>query len=271
LASPTNDPRVALVTGGSRGIGRGIVERLAPLGLHLAVHYRSQAEAAEQTCAEALRRGAASAEPFAADLGRLEDGPALVDRVFDHFGRLDLLVNNAGVAPDRRADLLETAPESWDRVLGINLKGPFFLTQRAARRMIAARSTGALDTAAEAAEPPPMIVFVTSVSSVFASVNRPEYCVSKAGLSMVVQLFASRLAEEGILVYEIRPGIIRTDMTAGVAATYDQKIAEGLTPIRRWGTPEDVGRAVAAIAAGSLPFSTGEVIGVDGGMHLRRL
>jgi NAD(P)-dependent dehydrogenase (short-subunit alcohol dehydrogenase family) len=193
----------------------------------------------------------------------LDEGRALIDRTLDTFGRLDLLVNNAGVAPEQRLDLLETTPESWDRVLGINLRGPFFLSQYAASIM----------TRDDLPTPPvpPMIVFVTSVSSRLASVNRPEYCVSKAGVSMVAQLFAARLAEQGLLVYEVRPGIIATDMTAGVRELYDRRIADGLSPTRRWGTPRDVGRAVAALASGMLEFSTGQVLHVDGGLHLRRL
>jgi NAD(P)-dependent dehydrogenase (short-subunit alcohol dehydrogenase family) len=198
-----------------------------------------------------------------ADVADLEQGRQVLDRTLAEFGRLDLWVNNAGVAPEVRRDLLEMTPESWDRVLGTNLRGPMFLTQAVARAMIALRRAG---TVAE-----PQIVFITSISSTFASTGRGEYCVSKAGLSMLAQLFAARLADEGIRVYEVRPGIIETDMTAPVKALYDDRIATGLSPIRRWGTPEDVGRAVAALAAGALPYSTGEVIHVDGGLHLPRL
>ncbi len=169
-------------------------------------------------------------------------------------------MNNAGVAPERRVDLLETDPSSWDRVLGVNLRGPFFLTQYAASRMIEdTKRTGAV------------IIFVTSISSELASTNRPEYCVSKAGASMVAQLFASRLAEDGISVFEIRPGIIATEMTAAVKELYDAKIAGGLSPVRRWGKPEDLGRAVVALASGAFGFSTGSVLHVDGGLHLGRL
>jgi NAD(P)-dependent dehydrogenase (short-subunit alcohol dehydrogenase family) len=187
----------------------------------------------------------------------------LLERTLGEMGRIDVWVNNAGVAPAARLDLLETTPESWDRVVGINLRGPFFLTQAVARVM--------LDLVAAGRVRQPQIIFVTSVSSTFASVNRADYCVSKAGLSMVVQLFAARLAEQGINVYEVRPGVIATDMTGPVQADYDRRIREGLTPIRRWGQPADVGRAVAALACGALAFSTGEVIHVDGGLHLRRL
>ncbi len=180
-----------------------------------------------------------------------------MDEVLARFGRIDLLVNNAGVAPNVRADLLEMGEESMRRVLSINLEGPFFLTQRVAREMICQGSG--------------MIINITSMSAYVSSVNRGEYCVSKAGLSMMTQLFAVRLAEYGIPVYEIRPGIIRTDMTAGVAGKYDALIGGGLLPIARWGTPEDIAKAVDALSQGLLPYSTGEVINVDGGFHLQRL
>lgn len=258
-----SDFKVAVVTGGGRGIGRGIVGELASLGMAVVVNYRTRAEAAEETCREALARGAPRAVAVAADVAETEAGRKLLDATLAEFGRVDLLVNNAGVAPEARLDLLETTPASWDRALGINLRGPFFLTQAFARAMRDLHGAGTV--------PEPQIVFITSISSTFASVNRGEYCVAKAGLSMVAQLFASRLAEHGIRVYEVRPGIIATDMTAPVRELYDRRIAEGLSPIRRWGRPEDVGRAVAALAAGALGFSTGEVIYVDGGLHLSRL
>jgi 3-oxoacyl-[acyl-carrier protein] reductase len=257
------DARVAVVTGGSRGIGRGIVSELAALGLDVVVNYRSNDEAAHEACEEAKRRGASRAVPIAADVADIDSGRRLLEQTLSSFGRLDIGVNNAGVAPEVRLDLLETTPNSWDRALGTNLRGPFFLTQAVARAMI--------DLAAADRVVDPQIIFITSVSSTFASVNRGEYCVSKAGLSMVAQLFAVRLADLGIRVYEIRPGIIATDMTASVSEVYNRRIADGLSPMRRWGTPADVGRAVAALAAGALPFSTGEVLYVDGGLHLPRL
>jgi NAD(P)-dependent dehydrogenase (short-subunit alcohol dehydrogenase family) len=255
--------RVAVVTGGGRGIGRGIVAELAGLGLSVVVNYRSDRAAADEACREAEARGAPRTLAVRADVAAPSEGQALLANVLANFGRLDVWVNNAGVAPGVRLDLLETTPESWDRVLGINLRGPFFLTQAVARALVGLVAAGTVRD--------PLIVFVTSVSSTFASVNRADYCVSKAGLSMVVQLFATRLAEQGILVYEVRPGIIATDMTGPVRAEYDRRISAGLTPIRRWGEPSDVGRAVAALAAGALRFSTGEVIHIDGGLHLRRL
>jgi 3-oxoacyl-[acyl-carrier protein] reductase len=254
---------VAVVTGAGRGIGRGIVIELAKLGWNVVVNYRADRSAAELTRDEAVKQGAPDALIIQADVSDQAAGAALIDQTLASFGRIDLWVNNAGVAPAERVDLLNATRESWDRVLGINLRGPFFLTQRVAARLI--------ELAARTVVSNPQIVFISSISSVTASLNRGEYCVAKAGLSMVCQLFAARLAEHGIRVYEVRPGLIATDMTAGVHAAYDEKIAAGLVPLVRWGTPEDVGRAVAAIAAGSLPYSTGNIVYVDGGMNLRRL
>ncbi len=255
--------RVAVVTGGGRGIGRGIVWELAARGFSVVVNYRSDAASAGECRRQAEALGAARAMEYQADVADLQEGRRLLDHVLACFGRVDLWVNNAGVAPAARLDLLETTPESWDRVLSTNLKGPFFLTQAVASAMLE------LTQAATVAEP--QIVFITSISSTFASVNRGEYCVAKAGLSMVAHLFAVRLAGLGIRVYEVRPGLIDTDMTRPVHASYDGKIAAGISPIRRWGLPADVGRAVAAIAMGAFPFSTGEVIHVDGGLNLRVL
>lgn len=266
----------ALITGASRGIGRGIALELAARGWDLVLNY-ARNEAAAAATAEACRAAARARGrevrvlTARADIARSEDRAALVDQARAEFARLDLLVNNAGVAPAVRADLLEAGEESFDAVLATNLKGPFFLTQAVARWMLETpdetpkTEDGAGFPAGRA------IVFISSISAYTASVNRGDYCISKAGLAMVVKLFAARLAEAGIGVYEIRPGIIATDMTAPVKARYDALIAQGLTPIRRWGTPADVGRAVAAIAQGLLPFSTGEVINVDGGFHLHRL
>lgn len=255
--------RVAVVTGGGRGIGRGIVEALSALGLEIVVNFRSDADSAEQTRQAALNHGSPKAIALQADVADLEQGRGLVEAVLREFGRIDLWVNNAGVAPVQRLDLLETTPESWDRVLGINLRGPFFLSQIVAKAMLEGLADGTVQD--------PQIVFITSISSDTVSVNRGEYCVSKAGLSMVAQLFAARLAGQGIRVHEVRPGLIATDMTTGAREIYDRRIADGLLPIPRWGTPEDVGRAVAALASGALPYSTGDVLLVDGGMHLRRL
>ena len=262
MSTPVHEP-VAVVTGGGRGIGRGIVEALAAQGSSVVVNFRGDFASAEETRRAAESLGAPRTLAIQADVADLGQGQRLLDAVLTEFGRVDLWVNNAGVAPVERLDLLEATPESWDRVLGTNLRGPFFLTQAVARRMAELIGQGIVHS--------PQIVFITSVSSTFASVNRGDYCVSKAGLSMVVRLFAVRLADLGIRVYEVRPGVIATDMTGPAQAEYDRRIADGLSPIRRWGKPEDVGRAVAAIAAGALPFSTGEVIHVDGGLHLDRL
>jgi 3-oxoacyl-[acyl-carrier protein] reductase len=257
------ETRVAVVTGGGRGIGRGIALNLADLGFALVINYRSDLEAATATCREAEQRGSPSASAIRADIADREEGQRLLDETIRAHGRIDLWVNNAGVAPAQRSDLLETTVESWDRVVDTNLRGPFFLSQSVAKAMIELKAAGVV------AEP--QIVFITSISSTFASISRPEYCVAKAGLSMVAQLFAVRLADAGIRVYEIRPGLIETAMTQPVHETYDRKIAAGITPIRRWGTPDDVGRAVMAIAAGAFPYSTGAIIEVDGGLNLRIL
>ena len=260
---PPGTSRVALVTGASRGIGRAIALTLARAGYHLLLNYRSDVQAAESTARECASFGI-QARLGKADVSNREERHRLLQEVRSHFGRIDLLVNNAGMAPRERADLLNLSEASFDEVLSVNLKGPFFLTQAVAQWMIELRGTLGADYQ-------PKIVTIGSISAYTASVNRGEYCISKAGVSMLTALFASRLASEGICVYEIRPGVIATDMTAGVKSKYDELIGGGLTPIRRWGQPEDVARAVAAIAGDSFPFSTGEVINVDGGFHLRRL
>ena len=195
-----------------------------------------------------------------------EPEDVLIEQRVAAFGRIDLLVNNAGVAPTVRADLLEATEDSFDRLININLKGPYFLTQLVARQMIQQRTTDLGELTH------PKIINITSVSAYTAGVNRGDYCVAKAGLAMMTKLYAARLAEHGINVYEIRPGVIETDMTGPVKAKYDDLIFnKDLTPIRRWGTADDVARAVVAIANDALPFSTGEVINVDGGYHMRRL
>ena len=263
--------QVALVTGGSRGIGRGISLALARLGYDLIINYARDGAAARQTIVDCLAAAKTAGheirgEACQADISVRADREQLLGFTQRHFERLDLLVNNAGVAPEVRADILEASEESFDRLIAINVKGPYFLTQMVARWMIdQVRGTTAL--------PPrrPKIIIVSSISAYTASTNRADYCISKAALSMLTPLYAARLASHGIGVYEIRPGIIETDMTAPVKAKYDELIKQGLTPIRRWGTPEDVGQAVAAVAQDLLPFSTGEVLNVDGGFHLRVL
>ncbi|MCI0746600.1 MAG: 3-ketoacyl-ACP reductase [Verrucomicrobia subdivision 3 bacterium] len=256
---------VALITGASRGIGRGIALELAAIGFDLVINFTANRKAALETAAKCVEKGEIRAEICQADIAVAKDRRTLINFTRSTFGRLDLLVNNAGVAPEIRADILEADESSFDRLISVNVKGPYFLTQLAAKWMIE-QVRNSSDTTAR-----PRIVTISSVSAYTASVNRGDYCVSKAALSMLTPLFATRLAEYGIGVYEIRPGIIETDMTATVKEKYDALFKQGIAPITRWGKPEDVGKAVAAIAQGFLPYSTGEIINVDGGFHLRRL
>ena len=254
--------RVALVTGAGRGIGRGIAEGLARAGWAVVVNYRGNAAAAAEAL-NAVRGQGSRGLSVQADIGVSEERERLVAATLETFGRIDLLGNNAGMAPRVRADILETTEASYAEVMAVNLKGPYFLTQRVARSMIELLQAGAVGD--------PMIINIGSLSAYTSSINRGEYCISKAGVAMMTALFAHRLAEYGIRVYEVRPGVIATDMTSKVRDHYDKLIGEGMAPIRRWGQPEDVAAAVVAIAGGALPFSTGEVINVDGGFHLRRL
>jgi len=254
--------RTALVTGAARGIGKAIALELARRGFDVAVNDIVPSDQTAAVLADFAGLGG-RAIYLRADISQRQDRVALVDRLHSEFDRLDLLVNNAGIAPRKRLDLLEATEESFDEVLAVNLKGPYFLTQLVARWMVERKQTSP--------DYQPRIVNISSISAYTSSPARGEYCISKAGVSMMTRLYADRLAEHGIGVYEIRPGIIQTDMTAPVREKYDKLIAEGLTPIKRWGEPQDIALAVAAIAEGSLPFSTGEVINVDGGFHLRRL
>ena len=264
---------VALITGASRGIGRGIALELAKIGYDLVINFASNLAAAQQTAADAMASRNTQGRTIRAaicqaDISVAADRTKLIEFTKNTFGRIDLLVNNAGVAPKVRADILEASEESFDRLININVKGPYFLTQLAANWMIEQTT---VQYPVSSIQYSPKIITITSISAYTASTNRGDYCVSKAALSMLTPLFASRLAEHGINVFEIRPGVIATDMTGPVKEKYDTLIGEGLTPMQRWGTPEDVGKAVAAIAQELLPFSTGEVINVDGGFHLRRL
>lgn len=261
------DRPCALVTGASRGIGRAIAVALAREGYAIAGNAtgydpgdltRGLAETGVR-CQEA----GAVFLPLPADVADLASHEGLVRACEERFGGIDLLVSNAGVAPLQRLDFLETTPESYDRVLGVNLRGAFFLAQRVARHMVEAE--------ADRGPAPRTLVFITSTSADTSSTNRVEYCVSKAGLSMLAQSCADRLAPHGINVYEVRPGIIRTDMTAGVKEKYDALMAQGFIPQARWGEPEDVGRAVAALARGDFAYSTGSVFEVSGGMSIKRL
>jgi len=266
----------ALITGASRGIGRGIALELARAGFDVVLNYAANAGAARETASACVEQGHLSgrsvqALPCQADISRAADRTRLVDFTRNALGRLDLLVNNAGVAPVARTDLLEAGEESFDRLMAVNVKGPYFLTQQIARWMIRQVADEATTPAGLSPTYRRKIVTITSISAYTASVSRGEYCLSKAALAMLTPLFAARLAPHGIQVFEIRPGIIATDMTAPVREKYDRLIADGLTPIRRWGLPADVGKAVAAIAQDLFPFSTGEILNVDGGFHLRTL
>lgn len=254
--------QVAIITGASRGIGRAIAVELARLSFGVVIHYHQNADAAAET-QQLVTQAGGRGVIVQADIAQRDDRHRLVQVALNEFGRIDLLVNNAGVGPEQRVDLLVATEESFDRVMATNLKGPYFLTQQVANVMIDLLRQGKIER--------PKIVNIGSISAYASSPSRGEYCVSKAGVAMMTALFADRLAEYGILVYEIRPGIIETDMTAPVREKYERLIAEGVTPIRRWGQPEDVAKAVAAIAQDLFPFSTGEVINVDGGFHLRRL
>jgi 3-oxoacyl-[acyl-carrier protein] reductase len=259
---------VALVTGASRGIGRGIALELARNGHDVAINYAGNEAAARESvslCLDAAKAAGRTirAEKCQADVGIGTDRIRLVEFCRSTFGRLDLLVNNAGITSIGRADILDANEENFDRLMAINLKGPYFLTQLAARWMI--------EQVKANPKLRPKIVTISSVSAYAVSTNRGDYCLAKAALGMLTRLYAVRLAEYGINVYELRPGVIASDMTAPVREKYDKLIREGLTPITRWGTPEDVGRAVVGLAQDWLAFSTGDVLNLDGGFHLRRL
>src|SRR5216683_5104678 len=254
--------RTALVTGGTRGIGLGIARALAREGWRLALGgVRPESEVG--AVLEELNALGPAVDYVRGDLARPADRFRLVDEVGARLGVVNALVNNAGRAPHVRADLLEATEDSFEELLRTNLQGPYFLTQAIARDQVARRRSDPSFAAS--------IVFITSVSAEMASPNRGEYCVSKAGLSMAARLFSTRLAGDGIPVYEVRPGIIATDMTAAVRAQYDRRIADGLVPQGRWGHPDDVGRAVAALVRGDVPYATGTVINVDGGLSIPRL
>jgi NAD(P)-dependent dehydrogenase (short-subunit alcohol dehydrogenase family) len=256
------ESRVAIVTGASRGIGNAIAQKLAAEGYAIVAVGTSAAQDVAANL-EKIRQTGAPLRYVQADVSALGGRNAIVDCALEHYGRIDVLVNNAGVAPATRMDILDTTEESMDRVLGINLKSTFFLTQAVARIMC--REVAEIEGIA------PKIVNISSISAYTSSTQRAEYCISKAAVSMVTMLFADRLADAGINVYEIRPGVINTDMTSVVKEKYDTLIADGLTPIKRWGQVQDVANAVSVVCSGMLNFSTGEVINVDGGFHIRRL
>jgi NAD(P)-dependent dehydrogenase (short-subunit alcohol dehydrogenase family) len=258
---------VALVTGAGQGIGRGIALQLARDGHAVVVNDvvadPDNTDTGAYEVKKTVEADGGRAEVFRADISSADDRAAMVGSIADTFGRLDLLVNNAGVAPRERKDILEAGEESFDRLIAINLKGAYFLTQLVANRMIAWKQAGAVEH--------PRIAFITSISAYVSSPSRGEYCVSKAGLSMAAKLYADRLAEYDIPVLEIRPGIIETPMTSVVKDKYDKMIAEGLLPQKRWGTPEDIARVISAFGRGDLDYSTGEAIEVGGGFAVRRL
>jgi len=259
----THSPaRVALITGGTRGIGLGIARSLAAEGCALALCGR-RAEGEVEEALTGLRALGADVLYRQADVADRADRAALLDAVRERFGRLNVLVNNAGVAPDVRADILKAGEDSFERVMRINLQGPYFLTQAVANWMIEQRKGEADFTGC--------VVNISSISADTASPSRGDYCIAKAGISMATRLWAVRLGEYDIPVYEVRPGIIQTDMTRPVKEKYDKLIREGLLVQPRWGLPEDVGRAVAALVRGDFPYSTGQVIMVDGGFSLDRL
>lgn len=255
-------PGCALVTGGSRGIGRAICRALATSGMNIVFTYVQDETSALEALTD-LKATGVQAKVLRADIARSEDRRVLIEETLRDFGRIHTLVNNAGMAPRARKDILETQEDSFDEVLSVNLKGPFFLTRDIAVKMVAWKR--------QDPEFDPAVLFIGSISSYTSSVNRPEYCISKAGISMTCMLFADRLATEGVRVYEVRPGLILTDMTAPVKQKYDRLMEQGLIPQGRWGLPEDVARAVSMLARGDLSYSAGQVIDVDGGFHLRRL
>lgn len=263
------EKQVAIVTGASRGIGKAIALELASLNYDIVIShfdFSPDGKPDETICLqtqEQIKSFGVDCLCLRADVSSREDRQKLLDLTKDKFGRCDMLINNAGVAPSKRADLLDASEESFDHVISINLKGPYFLTQLVANWMIKQKEEFAARNF--------RIVNTSSVSAYTSSPARGEYCISKAGVSMMTALYADRLAEYGIGVFEIRPGIIATDMTSVVKDKYDKLIAEGLTPTKRWGLPADIAKAVGAIAEGRLDFSTGQVINVDGGFHLRRL
>ncbi len=256
----SQESRVALVTGGRRGIGLAIAEGLAGDGFDVAITGTSAEDDVARAALARIAAHGGRAVYVAGRVDAVEDHARVLDRVEAELGPIDVLVSNAGIAPPQRLDLMETTPENFDVVLGVNLRGAFFLAQAVARRMVAAGPKAGR-----------ALIFVSSCSAEMVSLNRVEYCVSKAGLAMAVQAFAARLAADGIAVFEVRPGIVRTDMTAGVASKYDALIADGLVPARRWGEGADVAAAVRALARADIAYATGSIVKVDGGLTIPRL
>jgi len=263
----TNELPVVLITGASRGLGRGIAVHAARLGCSVIVNYAANKEAAKETITACHKHRVNDDQrfvPVKADVASSRDRQKLLRETLKAFGRIDGLVNNAGVAPRKRRDITEMTEDSFEEVMQVNLQGAFFLTQAVANHWLEKKPEPLLGGGFK-------IIFVSSISAETVSLNRGEYCISKAGLAMVSKLWAARLADQGIQVFDLRPGIMATDMTSAVRDRYEKQLAEGLAPMKRWGTSYDVGRTVAAILSGGLPFSTGEVIYIDGGLHISRL
>ena len=254
--------KIAFITGGTRGIGFGVALALGKAGFDLAVNgMRNEGEVTDAL--EELRNLGVNVAYFQGNVAVREDRHAMLDKILSHFGSVNVLVNNAGIAPRERADILHAKEEIWDEVMEINLKGPYFLTQLFANYFVEKKLENPLFEAS--------IINISSISAFVASINRGEYCVSKAGIAMATKLWATRLGEYDIPVYEIQPGIIKTDMTSGVVEKYDKLFQEGISLQRRWGLPDDVGKVAAMLAQGNMPYATGQAIKVDGGLHIQRL
>jgi 3-oxoacyl-[acyl-carrier protein] reductase len=254
--------KIAFITGGTRGIGFGVALALGKAGFDLAVNgIRNEGDVADAL--EELRKLGVNVAYFQGNVAVREDRQAMLDKILSHFGSVNVLVNNAGIAPRERADILHAKEEIWDEVMEINLKGPYFLTQLFANYFVEKKLENPLFEAS--------IINISSISAFVASVNRGEYCISKAGIAMATKLWATRLGEYDIPVYEIQPGIIKTDMTSGVVEKYDKLFQEGISLERRWGLPDDVGKVAAMLAQGNMPYATGQAIKVDGGLHIQRL
>ena len=254
--------KIAFITGGTRGIGFGVALALGKAGFDLAVNgMRNEGDVTDAL--EELRNLGVNVAYFQGNVAVREDRQAMLDKILSHFGAVNVLVNNAGIAPRERADILHAKEEIWDEVMEINLKGPYFLTKLFANYFVEKKLENPLFEAS--------IINISSISAFVASVNRGEYCISKAGIAMATKLWATRLGEYDIPVYEIQPGIIKTDMTAGVVEKYDKLFQEGISLQRRWGLPDDVGKVAAMLAQGNMPYATGQAIKVDGGLHIQRL
>lgn len=260
--SESIEQRVAIVTGSSRGIGRGIAERLGAAGFRVVVNYAHNQQAASETL-QSLQQLGGDGVIVQADVAQDAGRAALVETAMSRWGRLDVLVNNAGITSPGRPDVLDATPENWDLVFDTNLKGPFFLAQLAAKQMIEPSRSGVSAAGT--------IINVSSISAFAVSTNRPDYCIAKSAVPMMTRMLAARLADDGVFVFEICPGIVASDMTAPVQEKYDRLIADGLTPIRRWGQPADVAEIVVSLVNGGLPFCTGQTIFADGGFHIRQL